>query len=305
VHLLISVLAAVAGSLVLGTSAVIEQRGTKRVRRRRPLSPWLLLDLARQPLWLAGIAANVAGFALQVVALRFGPLAVVEPILVADLIFAVLITAAQRRRWDPVMMAGTLACAGGVAGFLVIARPSGGQPSVRLSAVLPLGAVLAAAVAGCLVLAQLNLRARPLALALACGIDFGVAAFMAKLVTSEFGGGLPAVLGHWPVYALAITGPAGFLLNQSAYQQGTLIAPVLAVITATDPLVSIGVAHFLLHEKLAGSSTGVAGTVASLLLMTAGIIVLAHHSPVVVRQRAEAQPVRPSEQRAGGTGSGS
>jgi hypothetical protein len=34
---------------------------------------------------------------LQIVALRFGPLALVEPILVCDLIIAVLISAALRR----------------------------------------------------------------------------------------------------------------------------------------------------------------------------------------------------------------
>jgi hypothetical protein len=63
-------------------SAVAEQRGTKRVAQRPALSPLLLADLARQPLWLAGIAANLAGFALQIVALNFGQLALVQPILV-------------------------------------------------------------------------------------------------------------------------------------------------------------------------------------------------------------------------------
>ena len=127
---LTAVAAALAASLVFGISSVAEQRGTKRVKSRRPLSPELLLDLVRQPLWLAGVGATVMGFALQVVALSFGPLALVEPILVCDLIFAVLISAALRRRWDPIMLAGVVACAGGVAGFLVIARPSGGQSTV-------------------------------------------------------------------------------------------------------------------------------------------------------------------------------
>ena len=59
-------------SLAYAITAVTEQLGTKRVKTRRALSPELLLDLLKQPLWLAGIAANVASFALQVVALRFG-----------------------------------------------------------------------------------------------------------------------------------------------------------------------------------------------------------------------------------------
>jgi drug/metabolite transporter (DMT)-like permease len=46
----------------------------------------------RQPLWVAAVGANIVGFALQVVALSFGSLAVVQPLLVCDLIFAVLIS---------------------------------------------------------------------------------------------------------------------------------------------------------------------------------------------------------------------
>jgi drug/metabolite transporter (DMT)-like permease len=284
---LIAVVAALGGSVVFGISSVAEQRGTKRVKRRRELSPRILLDLVRQPLWVAAIGATLVGFALQVVALKFGPLALVEPILVCDLIFAVVISACLRRRWDPVMLAGVAACSAGVAGFLVIARPSGGQSTVSFHVVLPLAAGLAAAVAGCLVVAQRNQDLRPLALALACGINYGTAALLVKLVTSEAEGGLPQLLSHWPIYALAVVGPVGFVLNQDAFQQGTLLAPVLAIITASDPLVSIALAYFWLNEKLSGSPAAIAGEVTSLLLMTTGVIVIAHHSPQVVQQQNE------------------
>ncbi len=146
---------------------------------------------------------------MQVVALRFGPLALVEPVLVGDLIIAFLISAALRRHWDPVGIAGVIASAAGVAGFLAIARPSGGRAAVSLADVLPIGVLLAAVLAGCLTVARRNPRARPLALALACGIDYGVAAFVVKLMTADFSGGLPQLFGHWPIYALAVVGPLG------------------------------------------------------------------------------------------------
>jgi hypothetical protein len=284
---LIAVVAAIGSSLIFGVSSVGEQRGTQRVQHRAALSPRLLLDLVRQPLWLASIGAILAAFALQVVALRFGPLALVEPILTCDLIIAVLISATLRRHWDPVVIAGVIASAAGVAGFLAIARPSGGRPAISLLAVLPLGILLAAVLAGCLTLARRDRRARALALALACGIDYGVAAFVVKLMTADFTGGLPQLLGHWPIYALAVIGPLGFLLNQNAYQQGILIAPVLALITTCDPIVSIALAYFWLDERLASSPAAVAGEVVSLLLMITGITVLARHAPAVTRQLEE------------------
>jgi hypothetical protein len=107
-----------------------------------------------------------------------------------------------------------------------------------------------------------------------------VAAFLVKLITSGFGG-LAQLLTHWPVYALAVIGPVGFLLNQNAFQQGTLIAPVLAVITASDPLVSILLGHFWLNEALTSSPAAISSAVAALALMTAGIIALAHRAPLV------------------------
>ena len=61
-----------------------------------------------------------------------------------------------------------------------------------------------------------------------------------------------------------------------------------SVKTPCDPIVSIGLAHFWLDEKLATSPAGIAGEVASLLIMIADIVVLAHHAPTVTRQLQEA-----------------
>jgi hypothetical protein len=271
--------ASIAAAVVFGIASVADQRSTKRVKRRRALSPRIFVDLARQPLWLASIGGTVIGFALQVLALRYGPLALVEPLLVCDLIFAVLINSYLRKRWDPILLGGVVATAIGVAGFLVIARPTNGQATVSFSVVLPLGVGLAAAVAGCLAVAARNENLRPLALALACGINYGVAAFLVKLVVSDVSGGLVGLLTDWPIYALAVVGPLGFLLNENAFQQGTLIAPVLSIITVCDPLISIALAALWLNEKLSSSAGAIAGEVIFLALMVAGIVVCAHRAP--------------------------
>lgn len=182
------------------------------------------------------------------------------------------------------MLTGVAASALGVVAFLVIARPSGGRASVGLSVLPVLAAGLVALVGGCLVVARRNENLRPLALALACGVNYGVAAFLVKLVTSEFSGGLLVLLSNWPIYVLFVVGPVGFLLNQDAFQQGKLIAPVLAIITVADPLISIALAYFWLHEHLRSSPAEIAGQVVSLALMTAGIVVIAHHSPQAIKQ---------------------
>ncbi|MBO0776565.1 MAG: DMT family transporter, partial [Actinobacteria bacterium] len=273
---LLAVFAAVAAALAFAVSAVFEQRSAHDVPQRGALDPRLLWDLARKPLWLAAIGFTIAGLALQIAALRSGSLALVQPLLVCDLLFAVLIRAlfVLRRPADRVVLAGVLCCAGGLAAFLVIARPHGDRPIATPFVVVPLAAALAAALAACLTVARFGpRRARPLAIALACGVVYGVSAFLLKEAAYAVGQGVSNPVRLWPLYAVVIVGPVGFLLNQSAFQAGILIAPVLAVITVADPLVSISIARLWLDEQIAAAPADVAAEVIALAVMTFGIIV--------------------------------
>jgi hypothetical protein len=280
-----AVVTALASALVLGLSSVADQRSTKQVQTRRALSPRIIVDLVRQPLWLTAVGANLAGFALQVVALDVGSLALVQPIVACDLMFAVLIGRYVWRRPNPApanvprILAGVVATTAGVAGFLAIGQPSAGLTRARLGILPPLAIGLVVVVGGCLAVAARSRNLRPLALALACGVNYGVAAFLVKLLTSEFGGGVGQVFTNWPIYVFAVVGPAGYILNQDAFQQGTLLAPVQAIISAADPIISIALGIGWLDVHLRGGPAGTAGEVISLLLLTVGIVTTAYHAP--------------------------
>jgi hypothetical protein len=66
-----------------------------------------------------------------------------------------------------------------------------------------------------------------------------------------------------------------------------LISPVLSVITTTDPLVSIVVAHVWLGEQFASSPGAIAAEVISLAVMAAGIVALSQHAPHVAPRLAD------------------
>jgi drug/metabolite transporter (DMT)-like permease len=274
----VAVVTAIAAAGVLGLSAAIDQRSTKKVETREALSPRLLLDLARQPLWLIAIGANVVGFILQVVALAYGSLALVQPLLVCDLLFAVLIAWYLRQRasepqpnMKPIWT-GVAVTTVGLAGFLAIGQPTPGHTQARLSMLAPLVIGYVVVVGACLVVANRNRDLQPLALALGCGVSYGVAAFVIKLLTSEFGGGLGEIFTNWPIYVFAVVGPAGFILNQNALQQGTLLAPVQAIISVADPVISIALGVAWLDVRLRSSPGAIAGEIISFLLLTVGII---------------------------------
>jgi drug/metabolite transporter (DMT)-like permease len=279
-----AVVVSVVAAVLFGLADVVEQRNTHQVRVRRALSPRLVLDLAKRPMWLAAIGVNVVANILQIVALHFGALALVQPILVTDLLFAAVFAAVlAHRRPDRVIAAGVILCTAGVGCFLAIARPHGGHNTVSFTTFLPLALVLAAVVVGCLVAAQLGPRqVRPLWLALACGIDFGVNAFLLKLVPNTLSAGFSDPLKQWPLYAIVITAPTSFLLNQGAFQAGTLISPVLAIITTADPLVSISVAYAWLGETITTTPLALSGELLSLIVMAAGIYALARRAPHVM-----------------------
>jgi drug/metabolite transporter (DMT)-like permease len=288
VWLAITIFLALAAAMVFSISSVLEQRSTHQVPERGALSPRLMLDLLKHRLFRKALAVNGFGSLLQILALHFGSLAVVQPLIVLSLLFAVVIAAftIRHHRPDRVMFLGAGACAGGVSGFLAIARPTGGTNTAGPSVALPLGTALVAMVGLCLVAARWGpRRVRPLWLALACGVDFGVNAFLLKIVPSMLPVGFSAPLRQWPLYMLVVVTPAGFLLNQNAFQAGTLIAPVLAVITTTDPLVSITLGHVLLHENIASTPTALGAEAASLAVMTAGIVALSHRAPQLLREQ--------------------
>ena len=89
----------------------------------------LALYLPRQPLWLLGVAAAVGSFIFQALALHNGPLSVVQPLLITELVFTLVL----RRIWIHQDVARAAWMSVGVvcvslAVFLAVGEPTGGHP---------------------------------------------------------------------------------------------------------------------------------------------------------------------------------
>jgi drug/metabolite transporter (DMT)-like permease len=292
VNELIAVPVAVAGAITFGASDVIEQRATHRVAQRPPLDLRLFADLAANRLWLIGITVDIAASGMQAVALHFGALALVQPILVLDLLFAVVITAVLARRPpDRVVGAGVVCCTGGLVLFLAVARPQSPPVNVGPGILVPLGAGAAGTIAVCLVAWRVSPRRfLPLATAFACGAIFGITAFLLKEITQTIGLGFSPPSQQWPLYAFIIAEPVGFLLNQNAFQESSLIAPVLAIRTVTDPLVAIGIGLIWLNEQISSSPAAIAAEVTGLIIMSVGVVALAYRSPHMAAHASASPP---------------
>lgn len=283
--LLAAIPLALCGAASFGAAGALQHRATQKTRDSAPLQPTLLVNLMKLPGFRVGVGLGILGFALQVIALKFAPLTLVQPLLITDVLFYLVVASAlSHRRPDRVLVGGTLLASVGLAGFLFSADPTSGSGNFDSSAALPLGIGLIALVAACVAAAaRINSELRALPLAAATAVCYGVTAGLVRSLIGPHGteGGL---WGHWELYAVIVVGPAGFLLNQNAYQSGVLGSVALTVITVGDPIVAIGVGVAWLGEQIAGG-WAIAGEAAALLVMAGGIFLLATRA-----QRARGQP---------------
>lgn len=273
----IAVAGALGSALCFATSSVLQQRGAARAPRGSGLHLDLLLHLLRRPVWLAGIVAAVGTLALQALALSAGQIVVVQPLLVAGLLFALPLSVLLDGRRPSLREWGwALALVGGLAAFLLSARPEPGPQLPHDDRLWQFGVVvLALAVAIAVLGSGLGGRHRAVLLGIASGLTFGVTAALIKyccaLAARE---GLGWLLCSWPAYALVVVGAAGILLNQAAYQAGPLCG-ALPAIAIFEPLTAVlfGVGTF--GERLATGPFCLLGQVAGFALMAVAIVHLA------------------------------
>ena len=120
---------AVLASFCTATASVCQRIGA-RSSETSGFDIGLVFRLARQPIWLLGVASMIGGFLFQLVALHFGALALVQPILAIELllVFGYMAVAGsgrvrvRRRDW-----LAAAAMSAGIALFLGLASPSGGR----------------------------------------------------------------------------------------------------------------------------------------------------------------------------------
>jgi F0F1-type ATP synthase assembly protein I len=245
--------------------------------------------LLRHPRWLFGQVFDVSAFLLQAVALAFGTLVFVEPMLVMSLPITVGLQAwSKRRRPGRLGVGGSLLCVVALSVFIGVGRPTAGASGLSGGEVLALWisvAVLLAVFLSAAYAARGNVRA--VAFAAAASTVYGVTAGLTKVVTGQLQhGGIVAPLQSWELYSAIVTGVTGVLLTQNALKPGALAAPV-AVITLGDPLVAIAIGLLWLGESVNDAPWAVVLEVLAIASMCAGIALLAKQSESASAPAAE------------------
>jgi drug/metabolite transporter (DMT)-like permease len=279
-----AILFAVLSALCNACSAVLQRLAVSgRVAEKK--SAWrTAIDLVRQPMWLLGGLFLVGTFGFQALALYFGPLAVVQPVLVLELIFTLGFRAfllhddIAARTWSAALMI----CVG-LAAFLVAASPTEGTHVPDAGQWIVAVGSRALIVAVLLLLSRRGSPARRAAIfGAATAVVWSVdAAFVKQTVDVLARSGVLGLLIHWPLYAMIATGVLGTVLLQGAYAVGPL-APSQATMLIVDPLMSIALGIELFGEQLRTGPGYVLGAVLSLAVLGAGVVMLSIWAPPVM-----------------------
>jgi drug/metabolite transporter (DMT)-like permease len=288
----IAVAGALAAAFCFALSSLVQQ-GVARESGAGILRFRLLLSLVRQRRWIIGVLLAAGSFAIQGLALAFGPLTLVQPLAATDVLFALpLIARRNRRRLTGQDAAGALMVTAGIAVFLTVSPPVSGRSVPGLVAWLPAFAVVAAvAVGSALAAVRASGHARVVWLAVAAGCLYGLMDALTKSSVDILAASGAAVLATWEPYALAVAALFGELFGQSAFGCGALSLS-LPVIDTAEPVMAVVIGASIFGEQLASSPVLLAMQLAGGALAVAGIAVLSRSS--VVRTETRTHPARPA-----------
>ncbi|GIF75584.1 DMT family transporter [Asanoa siamensis] len=277
--MLLVVLLGLSAAVLLSVAAALQQHGAQRVARSeaRQGGAFPLLRVAhrlvRSPTWVGGQVASALGAGVQGAALHLGSVALVQPLLATQLLFALPLGARRTRTW-PRATDWLAACAivGALTLFLTVrgAVPAHGHSDP--SRVL-VGTLATAAAAGLLVAIAARRKDRfgyATLLAVGGALCSALGAVLLKVCAETVDEhGIGAALTDWPAYALVGAILGALLLGQQAFASGSLAAAVTAG-SVTNPVASYLLSIVAFHAALPHGFTPRAALAGAALLLLAG-----------------------------------
>jgi drug/metabolite transporter (DMT)-like permease len=281
--LIIAALLAVLAALCNAATSVLQRRAARPLPQELGLRLALIWALVGNPLWRWGIVAMIGGFVFQAAALSKGGIALVQPALVIELPFTMIImswtfgTVLDGKSW---LAIGALSA--GLAMFLAAAVPGPGRWSPDAAGWIVAAAATSATIAALVAVGALTRGpVRAAALGVAAGFGFAFTATLIKKCTMILADDPRALPVSWPLYAMLAAGLCSLFLLQNALHSGTLVVAQPAL-TISDPLAGILYGALMFGEPIR-TGPWLVFEVAGAGLLVYGVIVLAR-SPLIQDQ---------------------
>lgn len=276
--LVIVFIASIIGASLNATSSVMQRVATHVPDSKRLYGHSFFYEMVKSRLFIFGFVLQAIAFLLQAVALKYGPLTIVEPIMSLDIVFFLLLIHFKLKihikfaDWLAV-----LAIIIGLSGLFLATNPSGGTLEYKLKPWIILISILGTII----VLIAISIRQirnsklRAFLAALAAASSFALNAAFIKLSFNLYNRyGLHILITSWPIYALIISGIFSIYLMVNAYGAGPLSISQ-TVIGVSEPAISVLIGVLIFSEGYSTSTTSlIFGSICSLIIIY-GIISLA------------------------------
>jgi drug/metabolite transporter (DMT)-like permease len=277
-------------SFLFALAATLQQKGALNLPTISLAQPGSLLRLVGQTTWLIGTLVLLAGYVFQAGALDRGRLSVIQPLLVSTVVFALplgyLLTkqvVGRRELW------GAVAIVIGLGLFVTFGDPAGGNASASNAAWAITIAILSLLCVLMLALGGGGLSRKAAVYGTVAGVLFGLSSSLAIPTLDYLHQSVGTMLSHWECYALAVAGLLGFVIQQVSLGTGRL-APAVATVSVTNPVVSVLIGIVLLDERLSRPAWHVLVAVIGLGLTFVGAIVIS-----LARETAHSDPAVPTD----------
>jgi len=289
VPFIFALLAAVANALAtvlqrIGVETSGDQSSVPLDVHSEQKSGFRFTNLLKSPIWFAGLGLMTVSFLLQAVALAVGNLTIVQPVMVTELLFIVIILGF----WfdHPIGKQEVVSVLGVIAGLGIFLGFSFGQkgslhPDIDdwLSAIA--GGVMVVLVS--LWFSTKGTRSfKAASFGVAGGTSFAITAAFIKQVAEQWPHGILYILSNWQGYGVAVAGMAGLVLSQHALESGPVAASQSALLIS-NPLVSIIMGVYLFGNHLDKSGARLGLEIFGLAIMFISLFVLSH-SPLIASQ---------------------
>src|SRR5262245_4094481 len=266
---------ALTAAFLFAVAATLQQKGALNLDGVSLAHPMSLVRLVGQRMWLFGTAALLVGYAVQAAALDRGRLAIIQPLLVTTIIFALplgwWLTNQKVGRREVIGAAVILL---GLGAFTIFGDPAGGNDNAPNDewaiAIVVFGAI-------CLGLLVYGRNGTPTKVAAVygavAGILFGLSAALTKPTVEFLHQGVGEMLSHWQCYALAVAGVLGFVLQQVSLGTGKL-APSVATVSVANPVVGVLLGILIFDERLSRPAWHVVVAAIGLVLALGGAVLI-------------------------------
>jgi drug/metabolite transporter (DMT)-like permease len=279
--IVLGVFAAVLASGFYSAGIAIQALDARSSPARQHLRPALVATLARRARWLAGTALTVAGWPLQIVALLWASIVVVQPALAAGLLLLLALSSRilgeRPRRRDVVATTGIVA---GIAVLAMVAPPLDNHHAEGDALALGLGGVALLAAAP-YALERVG-RGSATATVIGAGAGYASGGLTTALAAGALHRGAWLEAVAWGAATAAGSG-AGLLSEMSALQRRPAIH-VAPVVFTIQTIVPVALAPLLLHVSLSDPGQ-LPAVLAALGFVVAGSWVLARSPALLELER--------------------